>query len=362
MSMKITKIAFDISPLNNGDKVRGMGYYTKNLLEYLQKEIKNNPRYKHWKIDLITNSSQISLDYDLIHYPYFNLFNLTLPLRRNTPQIVTIPDLIPIQFSKHYPVGIRGNIKWQIQKFKVKKSDHIITISNYSKKIINKYLGYPENKISVTYLAANSNFRPIKDLKILDNIKAKYNLPKEFVLYVGDIDWNKNIPHLVKACTFLKYPLVIVGSAATNPNIIDHPWNRDVIWLQKMAKKYPQFLKLIGYIEDKELPLIYNLSKLYCQPSFAEGFGLPPVEAMQSGIPVVYSKESCLNEIMDNSGLMFDPYSVNSISKSIKKMWTDKKIQKTYINKGLSRAKKFNWQNTAKETLVVYEKILSNEH
>ena len=359
--MKTIKIAFDISPLSDGNKTRGMGYYTKNLLEYLQKEIKSNPKYKNWQIDLITNSNQALSNYHLVHYPYFDLFKLTLPIKKNIPQIVTVPDLIPLQFKKHYPVGLRGFITWQIQKYKIKKSDYLITISNYSKTIINKYLNIPNDNIFVTHLAANSNFRPITNKNKLMRIKNKYKLPSEFVLYVGDINWNKNIPNLVKACIKLKYPLVIVGSAATNHQIINHPWNQDLIWLQQITKKHSNLITLTGFTDDKEIPSIYNLAKIYCQPSYSEGFGLPLVEAMQTGTPVVYSQESCLNEIMNNSGLMFDPYSIEKIAESLKRMWTYKKLRDKYSKLGIHRAKFFNWQNTAKDTLAIYEKAILND-
>ena len=353
------KIAINISPIFDGNSIRGVGYYTINLINGIQKEIKNNKNYKGWSIKLIKKkSSTKSGKYDLIHYPFFDPFNLTLSLDKYIPTIITVHDLIPREFKKHFPVGVKGTSKWLIQKNKLKKVSRIITVSNYSKNIINKITKYPLKKIFTTYLAADASFKPISDIKQLNSIKQKYHLPDKFILFVGDINWNKNIPNLVKACFDLNYPLVIVGSAATKKNVPHHPWTKDLLWLQ--SQKSPNLI-FTGFVPDEDLPLIFNLATIYCQPSFAEGFGLPLIQAMQSGCPIAYSQTSCLPEIMNNSGISFDPYSTESIKNVLKKYWTNSKIRQLYRQKGINRAKIFNWSLTAQKTLAVYKLALLNE-
>ncbi|MDD2482705.1 MAG: glycosyltransferase [Candidatus Shapirobacteria bacterium] len=201
LKLKIKRIAIDISPTQDGNAVRGVGYYTSNLISALQTEIKSNPNYKNYQIDLITNVNDLrSNTYDLIHYPYFDPFKLTLPKKTNIPTVVTVHDLIPRQFKSHFPVGIKGEIKWFIQKHRLLKVDKILTVSHYSKNIINQITKYNLNNIFVTHLAADPTFKVISDSKKLTEIQKKYNLPKKFILFVGDINWNKNIPTLVKAC------------------------------------------------------------------------------------------------------------------------------------------------------------------
>ncbi|MBU1129884.1 glycosyltransferase, partial [Patescibacteria group bacterium] len=229
--MKKFKIAIDISPTQNQNSKRGIGFYTKNLVKYLQKELKTNPEYKNWILNLIAKRSEITQrgkNFDLIHYPFFDPFQLTLP-QKTIPTIVTVHDLIPHQFKKHYPVGIKGEIKWLIQKNRLKKVDYIITDSHSSKYAIHKITKYPTDQIYPVYLGADPIFKPTNNTKELEKIRKKYKLPKKFALYVGDINWNKNIPNLVRACLSLKYPLVIVGSAATRKNVINHPWNQDLL-------------------------------------------------------------------------------------------------------------------------------------
>lgn len=349
------KIAIDISPTIDGNAVRGIGYYTKNLVSAIQSEVKTNPHYHNWQINLITSPQSLTSNYQLIHYPYFDPFKLTLPHRQSVPTIVTVPDLIPIQFAKHFPVGVKGQIKWLIQKNQLKKTTYIITISHYVKHVIRNIIGYPKDRIFVTWLDASLMSQPVKN-----NFKTmvqKYNLPPKFILYVGDVNWNKNIPNLVRACLSLGYHLVIAGASATK-SVPDHPWTQDIIWLQQ--QKSP-FLHLLGFVPDEDKPYLFKLATIYCQPSFSEGFGIPPVEAMKSGCPVAYSQESSLPEVMDFCGEFFDPYSVDSIKSSLQKLWTNQKLRQKYIRLGLARGKVFDWKYTALQTLAIYQLALLNE-
>lgn len=354
------KIAINVSPLSNGNSVRGVGYYTKNIVEFVQKETTTNPAYSDFEIKLITENSQLTNDFDLVHYPYFDPFFLTLPIS-NKPFIVSVHDLIPIEFSSHYPVGIKGRIKWLIQKYALKKSKYIITDSHYSKYVISKYIGYPVDKIYTTLLASSSEFKPIKNQKLLQSIRKKYKLPRKFVMYIGDIDWNKNIPTLVKACQSLKYPLVIVGSSATKTTPL-HPWTKDIHWLQSIVKTQKKpLIYTLGFVPDEDMAPLLSLATIYCQPSFAEGFGLPPLHAMQSGCPVVYSQATSLPEVVDYSGIPFDPENQLELEKNLKLLWDNKKLRKEYSQKGLKRASTFSWRQTALSTLAVYRLALLDE-
>lgn len=345
------KIAIDVSPLSDGNSVRGVGFYTKNLVDALQKEIKINPDYHDFNIQLVTLPAgrRVVTNFDLIHYPYFDPFYLTLPITK-TPFIITVHDLIPIELSSLFPVGIKGKIKWLIQKYKLQKAKYILTPSHTAKYSIKKILGYPKDKIFTTYEAANSNFKKITDAKILNNIKNKYNLPDKFVLFVGDLNRNKNIINLAKACEKINIPLIVAGSSAIK-DVPVHPWTTDIKWVQNKQSKY---LQSIGFVAQKDLPALYNLATVYCQPSFAEGFGLPLLEAMQCGTPTCFSQNTSLAEISDYSGLMFNPFSIDDMAQKISILLTDNKIRQEFITKGLKRAKTFSWQQCALNTLAVY--------
>jgi len=351
--MKKYKIAIDVSPLNDGNSIRGVGYYTKSLVSSIQREILTNSQYSNFDIKLITDKSQLNSAFDLIHYPYFDPFKLTLP-GQTRPYIVTCHDLIPRAFKPHFPVGIKGEIKWLIQKHRLQNSKFIICPSHYAKYQILNQINYPADRIYTTYEAATPDFKKITDTKYLKTIKNKYHLPDNFIFYVGDLNWNKNIPGLVKACLKLNYDLVIGGFAATSPAPV-HPWTQDLIWVQSQTSP---LIHKTGFIPDDDLPAFYNLAKIYCLPSYSEGFGLAPLQSMQCGTPVCCSNIGCLQEIVESNGLYFDPYQPDDLEKVLKQFWDNDNLRKKYSQLGLARAKFFNWQKTALQTLSVYQQLL----
>src|SRR3989344_3622685 len=202
------KIAIDVSPIEDINKlahrVRGTGFYISNLKESFLKFYPDN------KYIFFSNSSELTKDIDIVHYPYFEPFFLTLPIFLRNRIVVTVHDLTPLVFPEHFKIGIKGKIKWQMQRSALRGVDVIITDSNSSKKDIIKYTGVKESKVSVVYLAPGEEFRQIKDVKNKQAIKKKYNLPDKFVLYVGDVTWNKNLPRLIEAINKIQIPLVMV--------------------------------------------------------------------------------------------------------------------------------------------------------
>lgn len=350
---KIVNIAIDISPTKDANAIRGVGFYTSRLVTAIQTEISENPEFSDFRLDLV--ETQSSSTYDLIHYPFFDPFKITLPSRHSVPVVVTVHDLIPRQFKKKYPVGLRGEINWQIQKIRLKQVSHIITDSEISKKTIAQLSGISTDNITTIYLAADPVFHPIADKKILSSISQKFHLPPKFVLYVGDINWNKNIPTLVRSCQNLGYPLVIVGSSATQKNVPIHPWTQDLRWLQQQKDDR---LLLLGFVSDEDLSALFNKATLYCQPSFAEGFGLGLLEAMQAGCPTIYSRATSLSEISMNSGLSFDPFNSIELQSALKLLWNDPKLQQKLRILGQKRSAQFSWQKTAQATLLIYRALL----
>lgn len=340
------KIAIDISPTVNGNAKRGVGFYTSRLLTALQSEIAINPKYADFQISLIENCQSA----DLIHYPFFDLFSPTLPLTQK-PFVVTVHDLIPLQFKKNYPVGIRGHLNNFIQMRRLKSARQIITDSLSSQKAIEKLANYPLARIHPIYLAADPIYTPITDKEKITSIKAKYKLPPKFILYVGDVNWNKNIPRLVSVCQQLNYHLVIVGSTAVQPNVIAHPWNRDLIWLQSQSS---DLIHRLGFVDSADLAVIYSLALAYCQPSYAEGFGLSVVEAMSCGCPIVYANNSSLREICRGFGQPFMADSTPSLVRALKKVSDQSRYRLKLKKLSLKRAVDFNWTQTAQKTLEVY--------
>lgn len=296
-------------------------------------------------------------DVNIIHYPYFEPFFLTLPFKSKKKFVVTVHDLTPLAFPKNFPAGVKGKIKWNLQKMRLKKASAIITDSKSSKKDIVRFVGVDNNKVSVVYLAAGEQFEIIKDRNNLDNIKDKFSLPDKFVLYVGDVTWNKNLPRLIEAAKIANVKLVMVGKALVEKDYDKtNPWNQDRSKIAEMIKGNKK-VKLLGFLPDEDLIALYNTATVFAMPSLYEGFGLPILEAMKCGCPVVTSKKGSLPEIAGDAVLYVDAYNAEDIAKGLEKVLKDSSLAKSLSEKGALQAKKFSWKKTAKETMEVYESV-----
>jgi glycosyltransferase involved in cell wall biosynthesis len=355
MKKKQMKVIIDISPLKTMHKTRGIGIYTRRLVEALHEVDKKN-------LYILTTKSEHIKNADLIHYPYFDLFFHTLPIRKKTKTVVTIHDVIPLIFPKDFPVGIRGSLNLNFQKLALKKVDAIITDSQNSKKDIVKFLKVNPEKIHVIYLAAAKDFKPQKKT-VIKRIKDKYKLPEKFILYVGDVNPNKNLQGLLDAFTSIamSFPdihLVLVGRAFRNKSLQQVKVVRDKIKTNLLQKRI--LIKSNVPLDPAgDLAAIYSAATCYIQPSLYEGFGLPVLEAFACGIPVVAASVASIPEIVSNAAILINPRKTESIAKGLKKALSLTPDNKQQLQKrGKSQANKFSWKKTARETIEVYKSIL----
>lgn len=333
-------------------RVRGSGFYIDSLSESLLKYDKTS-NYK-----FISEGGNIPEKIDLIHYPYFEPFFLTLPFFKKIKSVVTIHDLIPLVFPNYFPRGIKGGLKWMIQKRIVKSMDGIITDSNSSKRDILRFTGLKEDKVRVIYLAASEDFKKteIKDLDA-EKFRKKYNIPPKFVLYVGDVTWNKNLPRLLSAIKEINVTLVMVGSALISDSFDqNNPWNQDLVTVNKMSKGDRRIMRL-GFIDRKDLIFLYNLASVFIMPSLYEGFGLPVLEAMSCGCPVVTSREGSLKEVGGSAVYYIDPYDTSSVANGVGEVYFNQNLATELSKKGLSQSKKFSLKKMAQQTAQFYNSI-----
>lgn len=348
------RIALDISSTRSDHRFRGIGTYTSNLLDKLKVIASKNK-----SLELVTFTNQIPTA-DLYHFPAFNPFYLSFPINLINKSIVTIHDLIPIEYSKNFPVGIKGGLRWNFQKLLLPYFRAIITDSQASAQSIRTYINIKDSKLHVIYLAVDKNFSKLRvDAKQIIDTKNRLKPPKHFVLYTGDLNWNKNIVRLAKVCIKMNLPLVIVGKQAVNSEIDrKHPWNQELVTFQDLALNHNNLIIRYGYVNQDDLISLYNLASCYVQPSIAEGFGLPVLEALACGCPVLCSQLSSLPEIAADAALYFDPFNETDLENKINYIMNHPQNLKLYIDKGYQQVKKFSWEETAVQTWKIYQQLI----
>lgn len=369
------KVAIDTGPLTSGDSVRGVGEYTRQLISSLRKL-----QSKDLELVEVPTEKLNETEADVVHVPYFSTFKKTVPVVNHSKLVLSIHDVIPLIYPKYYPLGFKGNLNLQIQKFRLRQVDAVITDSITSKKDLVRFLGIRPEIIYPIYLDAADHFKKLKSNNpILKKTKRKYHLPDEFVLYVGDVNYNKNLPRLLKARKKANFKLVIVGKQALEVDdvgisLINIQGPRD--WIRFLTgrphpelahyaklNKYFKSKHVIrpGYVSNEELVAIYNLATVYVQPSLYEGFGIPVLEAMNCGTAVIASKTQCLYEISEGVCMFFNSKDADEAARKIKRLLDNSDLRKGYIEKGKSHTQNFDWDKTAKETLEVYRKVTSEK-
>lgn len=346
------KIAIHSGSLSDGNASRGVGVYTKNLVDALQELSK---KQKNFTIELVNHQTDIS-QFDLVHYPYFDFFFHTLPIQKKTNTVVTIHDTIPLIYPDHYPKGLKGSAKFMLQKHSLKSVKSVVTDSETSKKDIVRFLGVDKEKIHPVYLGPTVSDRKMNDSEI-EATRKKYGLPKEYILYVGDVNWNKNLITLCRASKVAKVPLVIVGKAAAQRQVPRHKENEPLIEILAEFGNDPDILRL-GFVDDI-LPL-YKGALCLCQPSLYEGFGLSVLDAMFLGVPTIISKIQVFSELYDEAALFFDPRSEQQLSEQIVEMKKNTNLRKDLIKKGLKKSQQYSWEQTALNTYNVYTHVVTH--
>lgn len=345
------KVLLNDSPLKNANAIRGVGAYTRFLAKYLA---------KNKAIELALSSNK-DLDFkaEITHYPFFDLFFSTLPLLNKGKTIVTIHDVIPLIFPKYYPTGKKGFLALMRQKMALKSVNAVITDSNNSKTDIAKYLKFPLDKIYVIPLASNPGLK-IANEEEIQKVSKKYKLPKKYLLYVGDINYNKNIPQLIKTLKFLpkEIQLVCVGKNFYPQDIPEWKTIEAQIALSDVAKRI-KFITDLASENNAELSAIYGGALAYLQASLYEGFGLPVLEAMRCGTPVICANNSSLMEVALNKAVMVEEAKAESFALAVEEVlaWS-KTTREKFIKQAMAHANKFTWDKTVKATIDVYQEVL----
>lgn len=342
------KISIDVSRMHSLNKQRGVGFYTQSLFHALK---------QHTKEDVSLTEDLTDKTFDIIHYPFFDLFKRTLPLNKKAPTVVTIHDVTPLVFKKYYPPGIKGQINFQFQKIALKNVSFVMTDSKASKKDLVKYLSLKEDQIVVVYPTPSSEYKQVKAADKLSKIKSRYKLPNNFILFGGSLSWNKNILNQIKAAVDCKKDIVLFGKGWESRENINHPELKSFKEFLEKYENHPQ-VHIIGFVPTEDLVLLMNAAEILLFASFYEGFGLPILESQLCGTPVITSKTSSMPEIAGSGAILVDPNSIEQIKEAIMEISLNPSLKKKLIADGFVNAQRFNLESMATQAMKVYQKTL----
>lgn len=290
---------------------------------------------------------------DLYHVPQNGI---GLPHASSCPLVVTVHDLIPYIYPE--TVG-KGYLKLFLEQMPriVEKAAKIITVSQWSARDLQRVLRVPPEKIAVTYEAPEDFYRPLDRAVARELLAQKYGINRKFLLYLGGFGPRKNVKAVINAFYEVHrdlptdHLLVLVGKE-----------DREYKDLQMLAEALGIADKVLfpGFVPVEELPYFYNAAEVFVYPSFYEGFGLPPVEAMACGTPVVTANSSSLPEVVGDAAIMTNPYDTSDIAEAIYRLLTNPELTEEYRRRGLTRVKQFSWRDTALQTIAVYEDVGAN--
>jgi glycosyltransferase involved in cell wall biosynthesis len=278
-------------------------------------------------------------------------------LIKSCPLMITVHDLAFLALPEAFPSSTRIYKTLALQR-SVERVDKIIAVSETTKKECLRLLDVPESKIEVIYRGLESHLKQIHDQSYLAKIRNKLHLHQKFILFVGTLEPRKNIVRLLQAYSLLKksreidHRLVIVGQKG---------WLFTDIFKEIDRLTLNNDVHLLGYVGQDDLVALYNLAEVFIYPSLYEGFGLPPLEAMACGCPVITSNISSLPEITGDAALLVDPYDIEALSDAMFQVVHNIDCRELLREKGFQRVKEFVWQRTAHEMLKVIDE-LGNEH
>jgi glycosyltransferase involved in cell wall biosynthesis len=286
---------------------------------------------------------------DLFHSPDFTL-PPTLP---GVPTLLTVHDLSFIRDPDSAWPSLRDFLNKAVPR-SVKRATHVLADSQATKADLIELFGTPAEKITVLYSGVDARFVPIRDQAEIDRVCAKYQLPQPFILSVGTLQPRKNYGRLIEAvgriATALPHHLVITGGKG---------WMYETIFEQVKQSGLEGRVHFPGFVDDVDLPALYSTADLFAYVSLYEGFGLPLLEAMACGTPVIGSNTSSLPEVIGEVGLQVDPRNVDDITHALQQMIDQPQLRERSVGLGLERAKMFTWDKAARELLTIYDQVAS---
>ena len=367
------RIAFDGTTLTPGRT--GVGYYTEHLLQHLAREVESTgdeivvlsnkaidterPLPAHVRVHdghrfpvrIGWMQMRAARALDAVRPDVAHFTNGMIPIGSPVSTIVTVHDMSLRLYPQCHPLR-RLLLNRPLMHVAIRQAASIVTVSDSARSDLLRLHGVAADRVSVVHEAASPSFRPITDRAELDRVRATYQLPPRFVLYVGTIEPRKNLSRLVEAfadarARGIPHHLVCVGP---------YGWSSRDLAGRVERLGLNDSVHFTGYAKFEDLPAIYNLADLFVFPSLYEGFGLPVVEAMASALPVITSNTSSLGEIAGDGAMTIDPTNTDALADAIARLAVDEELRRDIGRRGLLRSRVFSWTQTAKEMLAVYHR------
>ncbi|MEI8139239.1 MAG: glycosyltransferase family 1 protein [bacterium] len=300
---------------------------------------------------LVLPSFLINQCFDLLHAPGY-----VAPILSRIPVVITLYDLIALSHPELCTLSNRLHYRLLVPP-SVRKATRIIVPSETTRTDLLRYFPAAENKVRVIPLGVRPEFRILLGEDAFSRMRLEYRLPELFILFVGGLEPKKNLTRLIKAYRLLRqnpaitHQLVIAGVPS---------WDQANVRRAIREQDMKQDVIFTGFIPFDKLPLLYNMAALFVFPSLYEGFGLPPLEAMACGTPVVISDRGALPEIAGPAAITTDALATDRLAAAMETVLTDDKVRTDLIARGLNHVRKFSWANVAADTEVVYEEAASH--
>ncbi len=274
---------------------------------------------------------------DVLFMPNWNM----LSVDPGTKVVLTVHDLSPLAVPQFY--NLKARIwHWFINIPKLlARANNLVAVSEFTKTSMMEMLNIPEHKITVAPLGVDhDNYRPNLSVDKLRDVRNRYGLPGDFILFVGTVEPRKNLSRLIEALEQVKEPISLVIAGRLG-------WKYSALLRQIDQSPKRRFIKLLGYVPEADKPYIMKLARVFAYPSMYEGFGLPVLEAMAVGTPVLTSNVSSLPEVAGDSALLINPYNVSDIAEGLTRLHLDDQLRQYYSAKGIERSKLFTWTKCA---------------
>lgn len=291
------------------------------------------------------------LDIDIYHSP--RDMGMPRPRQMPCPCVMTLHDIILVRLARDYYGSLRAKMYERRLRARVAGADHIITISTFSKQDLVDWTGIDPYRVSVVYDGVSERFRPVMDDSALDAVRMKYRLPHDFILCVGSTEPRKNVNTAIEA--FNRYrdmhphaQLVVTGAAYCR-----------VEPREAFAGMDLDGVSFPGYIHDDDMPALYTMAGALLFPSLYEGFGLPPLESMACGTPVITSNTTSIPEVVGDAAILVDPGNIAEMTGALEMLMSSAGLRDDLIARGKERAAQFTWEKTARETRRIYGEVLA---